>query len=314
MAYAIRKLLLGLPLILGVTLLSFVLMVYFGPDMTYELLGKNPTPEQIAEVRATLGYDQPFILRYFSYLIEIATFDFGHSQSTGEAVADILKRTVPVSLLVELPGFVLGNLLAIGLALCATAYRGLFIDKLVMVFSVTGMSISVLIVIIFFQIVFCSSYGLDLFPVQGWEIESFGDYLKYVTVPTMASVFVALGYNTRFYRAVLVEELNKDHVRTAKAFGAHPVDVLFRDVLRNALIPIVTRVILSLPYLLIGGSLLIESFFSIPGIGLATRDAIYTGDQPMLKAIVALTAILYVILLTITDIVYQWIDPRVKLV
>jgi peptide/nickel transport system permease protein len=311
--YCLRKLIYGIPLILGVTLISFVLMVYFGPDLTYELLGKNPTPEQIAEVRASLGYDQPFVVRYGQYLWELVTFDFGASQSTGELVSDILLRTAPVSLMVEVPGFVLGNLLAVALAMLAAAYRGQWIDKAVMIFSVVGMSISVLIVIIVFQIVFCSSYGLDWFPVQGWDIQNFGDYLRYVTVPTMATIFVALGYNTRFYRAVLVEELNKDHVRTAKAFGAHPMEIMLCDVLRHSMIPIVTRIILSLPYLLIGGSLLIESFFSIPGIGLVTRDAITSGDQPILKAIVSLTAILYVILLTLTDVVYQWIDPRIKL-
>jgi peptide/nickel transport system permease protein len=311
--HSLRKLMYGIPLILGVTLISFVLMVYFGPDQTYDLLGKNPTPEQIAEVRASLGYDKPFFYRYAEYLYEIMTLNFGHSNSTGENVRAILAKSVPISLMVEIPGFVIGNILAILLALVATAFRGTWMDKAIMTFSVVGMSISVLIVIIVFQIVFCSSAGLNLFPVQGWEIGSIRDYFNYVAVPTMASTFIALGYNTRFYRAVLVEELNRDHVRTAKAFGMGQATIMFRHVLRNALIPIATRLILSLPYLLIGGSLIVESFFSIPGIGLVTRDAISTGDQPILKAVVAVTAVLYVVLLTMTDIIYQLIDPRVRL-
>jgi len=115
--YALRKLVSGLPLLLGVTLLSFTLMVYFGPDKTYELLGKNPTREQIAEVRHELGYDRPFFVRYAAYLRELATLDFGNSDATGEKVSGLLARSIPISLALELPGFVLGNLLAIALAL-----------------------------------------------------------------------------------------------------------------------------------------------------------------------------------------------------
>jgi len=212
--YTIRKLITGIPLILGVTLISFILMVYFGPDKTYELLGKNPTQEQITEVRHQLGYDKPFTTRYAEYLKELATLNFGYSDSTGERVSTILKRTIPISLALITPGFVLGNLLGIALALIAAYHRGKWQDKFIMGGSVVGMSISFLIVIIAFQIIFSSSYGLDWFPVRGWNVYSLGDYLAYVTVPTLATVFVSLGYNTRFYRAVIVEEMGRDHVRT----------------------------------------------------------------------------------------------------
>jgi len=216
--YSIRKLISGIPLVLGVTLISFVLMVYFGPDKTYELLGKNPTPQEIAEVRAQLGYDKPFLVRYADYLRELATLDFGHSDSTGERVNSLLARTIPVSLALTAPGFILGNLLGVMLALFAAYYRSTWVDKTIMASAVIGMSISFLIVIIAFQIIFASSYGLGWFPVRGWSVHSIGDYFAYVAVPTMATVFVALGYNTRFYRSVLVEEMTRDHVRTAKAF------------------------------------------------------------------------------------------------
>lgn len=186
--YCIRKALYGIPLILGVTLISFTLMVYFGPDKTYDLLGKNPTPEQIQQVREQLGYDRPFVVRYVEYLGQIATFDFGNSDSTGEKVSSIFKKTIPVTLALQTPGFILGNLLGILLALWAAFYRSKWPDKLIMTFSVIGMSISILIVIIAFQIIFSSSYGLDLFPVQGWSTETFSEYLSYVTVPTMATV------------------------------------------------------------------------------------------------------------------------------
>jgi ABC-type dipeptide/oligopeptide/nickel transport systems, permease components len=311
--YALRKFVTGIPLILGVTLISFLLMVYFGPDKTYDLIGKNATPEQIAEIRHQLGYDRPFVTRYLEYLAELATLDFGYSDSTGERVSSILKRTIPISLALILPGFVLGNLLGIALALAAAWHRGRWLDKLIMGGSVVGMSVSFLIVIIAFQILFSSNYGLGWFPVRGWNVYDFGDYLRYVTVPTLATVFVALGYNTRFYRAVLVEEMGRDYVRTARAFGTPPAELLFKHVLKNALIPIITRIMFSIPFVVISGALLIESYFGIPGVGLVTYDAITTGDQPVLKAVVGLTAVLFVLVLILNDILYKVVDPRVSL-
>ncbi|HMB40223.1 MAG TPA: ABC transporter permease [Wenzhouxiangellaceae bacterium] len=309
--YTLRKLAGGVPLILGVTLASFVLMVYFGPDKTYELLSKNPTAEEIAQVRAQLGYDQPFWLRYGTYLKELATLDFGYSDSTGERVGAILQRTLPVSLLLLAPGFVLGNLLGIVLGLVAAWHRGGWIDKAIMGFAVIGMSISFLVVIIAFQVLF--GVVLGWFPVRGWNVHDLGSYLHYVTVPTLASVFVALGYNTRFFRAVLVEEMQRDHVRTARAFGAGAVEILWKNVLMNAMIPIVTRIMFSIPLVVVSGSLLIESYFGIPGIGKVTFDAITSGDQPILKAVVGLTAVMFVMILIVNDILYRAFDPRVAL-
>jgi len=311
--FGLRRLLGGIPLILGVTFISFVLMVYFGPDKTYELLGKNPTPEQIQEVRHQLGYDKPFLVRYGSYLEELATLDFGYSDSTGERVSSILERTVPISLALLAPGFVLGNVLGVILALIAAYHRSGWIDKLIMGGSVVGMSISFLIVVIAFQVIFCSSWGLNLFPVRGWDVYTFGDYLRYVTVPTMATVFVALGYNTRFYRAVIVEEMTRDHVRTARAYGAPPMQLLFKNILKNSLIPIITRIMFSIPLVVISGSLIIEQYFGIPGVGKVTYDAITSGDQPILKAVVGATAALFVITLVVTDIMYKLVDPRISL-
>ncbi len=311
--YSLRKLLAGIPLVLGVTLISFLLIVYFGPDKTYELVGKNATAAEIAEVRSQLGYDQPFINRYLEYLREIVTFDFGNSESTDEKVSSILVRTMPVSLLLAMPGFLLGNLLGIALALLAAYFRGGVVDKLIMGSAAVGMSISFLIAIIAFQILLSSSDGLGLFPVRGWDTSTPLQYLRYVTVPTLATVFVALGYNTRFYRAVIVEEMNRDHVRTARAFGVPPAQIFYRNILKNSMIPIVTRVVFSIPLIVISGSLLLESYFGIPGIGKVTYDAIVTGDQPVLKAVVALTAILFVVAQLLTDICYRLVDPRVSL-
>lgn len=311
--YSLRKIATGIPLVIGVTLVSFLLMVYFGPDKTYELVGKNPTAEQIAEVRAELGYDQPVAVRYLDYLRELVTLDLGFSDSTGERVSTILARTIPISAAVALPGFILGNLLGVLLGLYAAFYRGAWPDKLIMASAAIGMSISFLIVIIAFQILLSSSYGLNLFPVRGWDVHSIGDYVLYVTVPTLATVFVALGYNTRFYRSVIVEETTRDYVRTARAFGMPAGPLYYKLILKNCMIPIITRIMFSIPFVVISGSLLIESYFGIPGVGKVTYDAIVTGDQPILKAVVALTAVLLVAVQLLTDIMYRWVDPRVAL-
>jgi len=309
--YALRKIVHGLLLILGVTLVSFVLMVWFGPDQTYTLIGKNATAEQISEIRHQLGYDQPFVQRYFSYVAELFTLNLGASNSSGEQVSSILKRTFPISLALMLPGFIIGNLLGIALGLTAAYRRGQWSDRLISAVSVTGMSISFLIIIIALQVLLSTPHGLNLFPARGWQVDSLASYLQFVTVPTLALVLVTLGYNTRFYRAVFVEESGKDHIRTARAFGASPAGLMWRHVLKNSLVPIITRVMFSIPLVVISGSLLIESYFGIPGIGKITFDAITSGDQPVLKAVVGLTAVLFVLIQILTDFLYRIVDPRI---
>jgi peptide/nickel transport system permease protein len=309
--YALRKLAHGGLLILGVTLISFSLMVWFGPDQTYTLIGKNASAEQIAEMREQLGYDQPFVGRYVRYLADLFTLNLGASNSSGEAVNSILKKTIPVTLQLMLPGFILGNLLGIALGLLATSRKGRWIDRLITGFSVTSMSISFLVVIIFLQVFLCTPYGLNLFPVRGWQVTNLSSYLHYVTVPTLSLIFITVGYNTRFYRAVFVEEAGKDHIRTARAFGASPTTVLWRHVLKNSLVPIITRFMFSIPLIVVSGSLLIESYFGIPGVGKVTFDAITSGDQPVLKAVVGLTAVAFILIQILTDMIYKLVDPRI---
>jgi peptide/nickel transport system permease protein len=311
-SYFLRKALHGLLLVLGVTFVSFLLMVWFGPDQTYTLVGKNATPERIAEVRRELGYDQPFLQRYADYVADLVTLDLGASNSSGESVARILARTVPVTLALMLPGFILGNLLGIALGLEAAQRRGQRTDRLISAAAVTGMSISFLIIIIFLQVALSTPYGLDIYPVRGWNVVDLRSYLSYVAVPTFALIFVTLGYNTRFYRAVFVEESSKDHIRTARAYGASPTTIMWKHVLKNSMVPVVTRVMFSIPLVVISGSLLIETYFGIPGIGKVTYAAITNGDQPVLKAVVGLTAVAFVLIQVLTDMLYRLFDPRIR--
>ncbi|MEE8495743.1 MAG: ABC transporter permease [Xanthomonadales bacterium] len=307
----LQQIIRGLLLILGVTFVSFLLMVWFGPDQTYTLIGKNATADQIAEVHHQLGYDRPFSQRYLDYLGELFTLDLGTSNSSGEQVSSILKRTLPVSLALMLPGFIIGNLLGVVLGMIAAFRKGTWSDRLITGLSVSGMSISFLIIIIALQVLLSTPYGLNLFPVRGWHVEDLSSYLAYVTVPTLSLIMVTLGYNTRFYRAVFVAESSREHILTARAFGASPATLMWRHVLKNSLVPVTTRILFSIPLVVISGSLLIETYFGIPGIGKVSFDAITSGDQPILKAVVGLTAVSFVLVQIVADFIYRLVDPRI---
>lgn len=311
--YTTMKILYTLPILFGVTFLSFLLMVYFGSDTVYSLLGKNATLSDVDELRKQLGYDLGFFKRYLQYLKELFTFDFGRSTLNYEKVSDIFKASIPISLALNLPGFIIGNLLAIILSLYAALNRGLFVDKVILFFSSVGMSTSFIMVILGLQYLLCTSSGWNLFPVHGWNVTSFSSYVEHVFVPSLASIFVSLGYNTRFFRAVVVEELKKPYVKTCLSLGYPRLRMMGKWVLKNTLIPMSTRIVFSIPFIFVEGSLLLESFFGIPGMGLVLYDALVSGDLPILKAIVGLGTVIYIFVLVIADIFYKFLDPRVTL-
>lgn len=308
----LRNLLQAALLIFGVTFISFLLMVYFGPDQTYVLIGKNATAQQITEVRHQLGYDQPFLQRYGHYLASLLTLDLGTSNSTGEQVRTILTRSLPISLALVIPGFILGNLIGALLGMVAAWQTGRWLDRLITTVSVSSMSISFLIIVIALQIVLCTPYGFNLFPARGWNVSGFSSYLYYVAVPTLALLLSTAGYNARFYRAVFVEEAGREHVRAARAYGASPFTLMTVHVLKNSLLAVLTRIMFSLPLVLVSGSLLLESYFGIPGVGKVTFDAITNGDQPLLLAVVGLTAVLFVLVSLLADVAYRLADPRIR--
>ncbi len=302
-----------IPVLLGVTALGFTLMVKFGPDRALELAGRNPTAQEVAAIRAQLHDDRPLLVQYVHYLSDLATLDLGRSDSTGEPVKQLLLRTTPNSLALVLPGFVLGHLLALTLAGIAASHRNGWPDRLINGCSVIGMSISFVVVMIGFQVLFASRYGLGWFPARGWSLVSVGSWLQFVAVPTAVITFVATGYNVRFYRAVMLEELSREHVTSCQMLGYSRWRIMTVAVLPNCLLPVLTRLMFSVPSLLVGGSLLLESYFGIPGIGKATFDAITNGDQPVLKAVLGLSSVAMALVMVITDRLYRSVDPRLAL-
>lgn len=306
--YLLRRLLGAVPLLLGVTLVSFTLTVHFGADPAWEQLGRNPTAEQIEQVRHELGQDRAFPVRYAQFLWRLVRLDLGRALASGEPVTELLARAVPVTLLLLAPGFVLGIALALILALASAWRPHGRLDRFCDIASATGMSLSLVVIVIALQAVL--GVWLDLFPVRGWRVDDPLAYLQHVAVPTLALILANLGYNLRFFRAMFRDVLADPPVRTARAYGFPARRIATGYVLRAAAPPILTRVLVSIPLIVVSGSLIIESHFGIPGIGLVTWNAIMSGDQPVLMAVVSMASILLVLALTTSDLLTGLLDPR----
>ncbi len=294
---------------LGVTLLAFLLM-NLRPDASDTALGPKVDTEQRELLRQEFGYGRPFHERYGLYIKSLATLDLGHSWASGEPVAQLLKQTIPISLLVVLPGFVLGNLVGLGLAVLSAMYLGRWPDRIVTAAAIVGMSMSFVVVMLFAQLLLASDVGWRLLPSRGWDVTNVTSYLQYVSLPTLIITIASLGYSVRFYRSTLVQELGQEYVQTARILGASRAAVVWRHVLPNALLPISTRVLFSLPVLLVSGSLLIETYFSIPGVGRVVFDAVAASDLPVLQAVIGLAGLAFAITQYTVNRLYRLVDPR----
>ena len=309
-AYILRRLWQMVPTILGVVLLVFFLFKYFGGDPAEILGGLNATPEQIAAIRQQLGLDQPVWVQLGLYLKSIVTFDWGKSWATNEAVSNLFASRLPATLTVMLPILILDVLLALPIAMWVAYRRGSLADRTLMVITTVALSISFLVYIIVGQYLF--GFQLGWFPVQGWSDNVWTNLVTYVPLPVLLAVMVGLAPQTRLYRSFFLDELGHDYVRTARAKGMTENTVMFRHVLRNAMIPILTNVGLSLPGVFVG-SFLIEVFFSIPGLGREILLAVNRSDYPVIQAIAVYLAVLTMIINLIVDVMFKLVDPRVVL-
>ena len=310
LAYILRRLWQMLPTMLGVVLLVFILFNWVGGDPAYILAGKMSSAESIANIRRQLGVDQPYYVQLGIFLKQIVTFDFGQSWATGEAVSSIIATRLGPSLTVLVPLTILETLIGIALALVVAFVRGSLLDRAVMIACTVGMSISILVYIIVFQ--YGLAYQLGWFPVQGWGSSFWENLLRYSTLPILIGLAVTIAPTLRLYRTFVLDEVNQDYVRTARAKGLGEGRVMWVHVLRNAAIPIITHVMASLPALLIGAFLL-ERFFGIPGIGREVILAVERSDFPVIKAITVYVAAATMVFNLLTDLLYQAVDPRVQL-
>jgi peptide/nickel transport system permease protein len=309
-AYLIRRLWQMVPTLLGAVLLVFFLFKWFGADPAEILAGLNATQEQVNAIREQLGLNKPWYVQLGIYLKSIVTLDWGRSWATQEAVSNIFTTRVPATLTVMLPILVLEVLLALPIAMWVAYRRGSLADRSIMVITTVALSISFLVYIIVGQYLF--GFQLGWFPVQGWSDSTWTNLTTYVPLPVMLAVLVALAPQTRLYRTFFLDELGHDYVRTARAKGLGEGPVLFKHVLRNAMIPILTNIGLLLPGIFIG-SFLIEVFFSIPGLGREVILAVNRQDYPVIQATVVYLAMLTMLINLIVDILYKLVDPRVVL-
>jgi len=322
-AYIIRRLLYAIPILIGVNLITFLLffVVSSPDDMARMQLGvKRVTPEAIVTWKRERGYDRPLLFNqeaagpgkvtdtiFFTKSVRLFAFDFGSSDSGRDIGFDIAQRMWP-SLAIAIPVLLVGLAVNISLALFIVFFRATYIDYASVVLLVAMMSISGLFYIIGGQ--YLLSKLFHLVPISGYDTGLAA--WKFLVLPVIIGVIGGIGTGARWYRTLFLEEIGKDYVRTARAKGLSERLVLFRHVLRNALIPILTGVVVVLP-LLFMGSLITESFFGIPGLGSYTIDAINNQDFAIVRAMVFLGSVLYILGLLLTDISYTLVDPRVRL-
>lgn len=307
--YVVARLLHGVPIVIGVTLVTFFLFYVFGGDPVLTFLGQHASAEEIDALRAQYGLDKSLVGQYFTYLREVATLDFGRSFVSHEPVAALLWRGLGPSLSLTIPALFATTILSVSVGLLAAHFRGRALDRWLMALAVAGMSVSFLVYIVVGQ--YLLAFELPLFPIHGYrpgELERW----PYLALPILVLVAVGMGYDARFYRSAITEEIGRDHITTAYAKGLGARRVLFVHVLKNAMVPIVTRVMISVPFL-VTGSLLLESFFGIPGLGGTLLAALDAADFPVIKAYTVLVSILFVLTNILTDVFYAWVDPRVRL-
>jgi len=312
LAYIARRLLYLIPTLFGVAVLVFVLFSVAGEDPVRILLGDHASPEAIALQQAKWGLDKPLLAQFGDFLVQIVTFDYGNSYASGEPLSKMFSDGAVVSLSLTLPPFLMSLCINILLAMLIAYYRNSWFDRFATAIAVMAMSVSYLVYIISLQ--YLLAFKLDLFPVTaaGATDWSFGSSHYYFVLPWLIMVLAAMGPDVRIYRTVFLDEIDADYVRTARAKGASERTVLFKHVLKNALIPIITYTVVAIPFLVLG-AFLMERFFGLPGVGDLLIKSINNGDYPVLKGLTMYIAVGYSLFNLLSDILYAFVDPRVKL-
>jgi len=322
-AYLIRRIAYAFPVLLGVNLITFMLffMVNTPDDMARMHLGqKHVTEVAIAHWKRDHDYDKPLFFNkdtsgaeqltqtlFWQKSLKLFVFDFGTSDAGRDIGYDIGQR-MWASLAIAIPVFMVGILVNISFALLMIFFRSTYLDVWGVIFCVILMSISSLFYIIGGQYVLAKL--LRLVPISGYSggLEAW----KFIVLPVIIGIVSGIGAGSRWYRTIFLEEINQDYVRTGRAKGLAELHVLFRHVLKNGMIPILTGVVVIIPSLFLG-SLLLESFFGVPGLGSYTIDAIQQQDFAIVRSMVFLGSVLYIVGLLLTDLSYTWCDPRVRI-
>ena len=307
-AFLVRRILYAIPVLMGVALITLLLFNTAGGDPVAIKLGKNPDPAEVEALRAELGLDQPLVFQYVGFLGQVVSLDFGVSWTDSTPVREIFWRGLGPTLSLSLPAFLLGSLIAVSVSLLVSFYRGGLLDRVITAAAIAGISVSSLVYILVGQWLLSDRW--KLFPVWGYEYGPGAVY--FLALPIIIWILLSVGTDVRYYRTVALEEIGRDYVRTARSKGLEERDILFRHVLRNCAVPIITRMTRAVPFL-ITGSFLLEIFFGIPGLGSTLYTAITSSDLPVVKAFTMLGAVLYVAFNILADVLYARFDPRIRL-
>jgi len=319
LAYVIRRLGYGIVVVFGVLFFLFLLFftVTSPDDVARKALGDRVPPAVIEQWKANHGYDRPLFPApgqwtenmLFEHYRRMLTFDFGRSDADDTPIMERIRAGIGPSLSLTVPLFVLSLVAAIPLSLLVAFFRETYIDRMGVVIAVFAMSVSILLYIIGAQ--YLVGKVLHWFPISGFDSDP-RVIVRFLAMPVLVGVVNGLGGDVRFYRTVFLEESNTDYVRTARAKGCGEARIMSNHVFRNSLIPLLTRIVLAIPFLFTG-SLLLESFFGIPGLGAITVDAIQGNDFSVLRTMVYIGSLLFVLGQILTDLSYGLVDPRVRL-
>ena len=306
--YIGKRFLQVIPTTFGILVLTFILFNVVGGSPAETILGKNATAESIAAFNKLYGFDKPLLFaldsQFVTFIKNLVVGDLGYSVELKESVASVLLRGVGPSLSLTVPMLIGGTFVALMLAFLSAAKRGTFVDKSILVVSTILMSVNYVAWVLAGQFFF--AYKAHLFPIWGYGGAQF------LVLPVLIGIVSSLGIDVRFFRTAILDEVYKPYVLTARSRHLSDAAIMVRHVLRNALIPIVTFVSLSIPYLFTG-SLLLESFFGIPGLGSVAINAIHSSDMAVVRGVVVMSALVYQFVNLATDLLYAALDPRVRL-
>ena len=310
-AYVIRRILATIPVMAIVALFVFSLLYIAPGDPAAVIAGDQATPDDVERIRASLGLDRPYLVRFGAWVFDIIRGDLGVSIFTNLPVSLMIKQRIEPTLSLMLVTLILAISIAVPMGVVAAWKVGTWIDRAVMGFAVLGFSVPVFVVGYLLAYVF--ALQLDWLPVQGYTSisQGFGPWIENLILPAIAlgSVYIAL--IARITRATMLEVLQQDYIRTARAKGAGQRSILFLHALKNAAVPIVTVIGIGIA-LLIGGAVVTESVFAIPGLGRLTVDAILRRDYPVIQGVVLLFSFVYVLVNLAIDLLYTLFDPRIR--
>ena len=311
LGYIIKRIAATIPVMVFVALFVFLLLRLAPGDPASVIAGDYATAEDIVRIREQLGLNEPLIVQFSTWINSLAHGDLGVSIFNKRTVVELIKQRLEPTIMLTLTTIIFTVLVAVPLGTLAAWRSGSLIDRVVMMFSVAGFSVPVFV--LGYMLIYVLSMELKWLPVQGYKsiFDGVWPFLRHITLPTLTLSFIFIALIARMTRASVIEVLQEDYVRTARAKGQSEFKVLLRHALRNAAVPIVTVIGLSLA-LLIGGVVVTESVYNIPGLGRLVLDAVQARDYPIIQGLILFFAFIYILINLLIDLSYTLFDPRIR--